>query len=250
MATINYDRPIDLTVNIQVPDATIEADWSVPPAPRGAIIIANGTGNSRLARRNREIARRLYDGGFAILLVDLLTAEEEEENTLTGALRLDVNLFTERLQAAIHWTLHESGEGYLPIGILASGTASAAAVITAAREPELVKVIVSRGGRPDLAGIDLHRVIVPTLLIVGNSDTVLYELNRWALRRLNGEKHLVVIPGDAQAFEEKKALDMMCRVAMQWFENHMPSPKSFQSSKTIFDITWTPGRNTPGATPA
>ena len=248
MATINFDRPIDLTVNIQAPDATIEGDWSVPPAPRGAIIIANGTGNCRFAKRNREIARRLYDGGFAVLLIDLLTTEEEEENTLTGGLRLDVNLYTARLQAALRWTMHESGEGYLPIGILASGTASAAAVVVAAREPDLVKVIVSRGGRPDLAGIELHRVLVPTLLIVGNTDTVLYELNRWALRRLNGEKHLVVIPGDAQAFEEKKALDTMCRVAMGWFENHMPSPKTFQSSKTIFDLTWTPGKGSQGVT--
>lgn len=236
MTTISYDRPIDLTVNIPVTDTKIEGDWSIPPAPRGAIIIANGTGNSRLLKRNREIARRFYDAGFAVMLVDLLTPEEEEENILTGALRLDINLFIDRLAATAHWVKDECEEGYLPLGIFASGIASAAAVTLAAREPNVVKAVVSRGGRPDLAGIELHRVITPTLLVVGTSNTVMYELNRWALRRLNGEKHLLVVPGDAEAFEERKSLDTMCRVAIGWFDTHLPAPNPFQSGQWKLDV--------------
>lgn len=229
MSVINFDRPIDLTVSIRVSDTTIQGDWSVPPAPRGAIVIANGVGHSRLGKANREIARRLYDAGFAILLIDLLTDDEEVENTLTGAFRLDINLFTQRLHAAIRWLKDDSEEGYLPLGVLASGTASAAALVEDAHEPNLVKAIVSRGGRPDLAGVDLHRVLAPTLLIVGNADPSMYELNRWALRRINGEKHLVVIQGESQPFEEKTTLDAMSRVAISWFESHMSKPILFES---------------------
>lgn len=221
MTTIAHERPIDLAVSIQVPGTEIEGDWSVPLRPRGTIILAGGTGTSRLGRRNREVAHRLYDASFATLLLDLLTFEEEEENALTGAFQLEIGLLTERLLAAMHWVSDESEVGHLPLGILASGTASAAAVCAAARESELVKAIVSRGGRPDLAGIDLHRVLTPTLLIVGSADTRIYELNRWALRRLNGEKHLVVISGESQLFEEADALDTMCRLAIGWFESYM-----------------------------
>lgn len=228
MAIINFDRPIDLTVSIPVSGTTIEGDWSVPPAPRGAIVIANGVGHSRLGKGNREIARRLYDAGFAILLLDLLTDDEEVENALTGAFRLDITLFTERLHAAIRWLKDESDEGYLPLGLLASGTASAAALIEDSREPNLVKAIVSRGGRPDLAGVDLHRVLAPTLLIVGNADPSMYELNRWALRRLNGEKQLVVIQGESQPFEQKTTLDAMSRAAVAWFESHLSRPTLFE----------------------
>lgn len=239
MTTVAHERPIDLTVTVRVPGAEIEGDWSVPPTCRGTIIFANGTGTSRLCRRNRDLAHKLYDAGFATLLLDLLSQAEENENALTGALRLDVPLFTERLLAAIHWMKEDSGEGDLPLGILASGPASAAALSAAARENDLVKAIVSRGGRPDLAGIDLHRVLVPTLLIVGNADPGLYELNRWALRRLNGEKHLVVIPGESQAFEEKKALDHMCRVAIEWFNTHMQPGTPLRAGQSAFDVAWT-----------
>lgn len=240
MTTIAFDRPIDLAVTIPVPEAEIEGDWSVPPRPRGTIILATVTGNGRLNRRNREIAKRLYDASFATLLLDLLTPEEEEENTFTGALRLDVGLFTTRLRAAIHWVKDESETGELPLGILAAGTASAAALSAAAHEGDLVNAIVSRGGRPDLAGIDLHRVLTPTLLIIGSDDTVIYELNRWALRRINGEKHLAVVPGDSQLFEGRRALDTMCRIAVEWFEAHMPMVMPIRVIRPMFETTWTP----------
>jgi len=241
MTGINFDRPIDLTVNIPTADASIEGDWSVPPAPRGAIIIANGVGHSRLSKGNREIARRMYDAGFALLLLDILTDDEEVENALTGAFRLDINLFARRLHSAIDWVKEKSDEGHLPLGILASGTASAAALIVATRQPECVNAIVSRGGRPDLAGIALHRVLTPTLFIVGSNDPAMYELNRWALRRINGEKHLAVIQGESQPFEPKKTLDTTARVAIGWFASHMSRPALFEPNKGIFGIAWTPG---------
>lgn len=240
-----HDRPIDLTVSIRVPEAEIEGDWSVPPRPRGTIILANGSGNSRLGRRNREVAHRLYDTSFATLLLDLLTPEEETENTLTGAFQHDVGLLTERLLAAIRWLRDEPEVGHLPVGILASGTASAAALCAAARESEMVKAIVSRGGRPDLAGIGLHRVLTPTLLIVGNGDAGLYELNRWALRRLNGEKHLMVIPGDSQLFEEITALDAMCRVIIGWFDTHVQSAVRIRAGWSKTNMNWTPDATAP-----
>jgi dienelactone hydrolase len=240
MTTIAHDRPIDLTVSIRVPGAEIEGDWSVPPHPRGTIILANGTGNSRLGRRNRDVAHRLYDASFATFLLDLLTPEEEIENDLTGVFQLEIGLLTERLLAAMRWVRDGSEAGHLPLGILASGAASAAALKAAARESELVEAIVSRGGRPDLAGIDLHRVLAPTLLIVGSTDTRAYELNRWALFRLNGEKHLVVIPGASHLFEETGALDAICRVAIGWFETHMRSPKRTRARRSMTDSAWKP----------
>jgi putative phosphoribosyl transferase len=243
MTTIAHDRPIDLAVSISVPGAVIEADWSVPLHPRGTIIIANGTGNGRLGRRNRQLAHLLYDASFATLLLDLLTPEEETENDLTGVFQLDVGLFSERLLAAMHWVNDNPEVGHSPLGILASGVASAAALSAAAREGNLVKTIVSRGGRPDLAGIDLHRVIAPSLLIVGSTDTRLYELNRWALYRLNGEKRLAVIPGASHLFEEIGAFDAMCRVAMAWFNTHMSSAMPAGGGRSILGIPWTPDRN-------
>ena len=153
MTAVAYERPIDLGVRIQAPDATIEGDWSVPLHPKGAIILANGTGNSRLGRHNRKVARDMYDAGYATLLLDLLTFDEEKEDRLTGAFQLDVPLFVNRLLAASRWVKNtEIGE--LPLGYLVSGIASGAAIVASVREPGLVRAIVSRGGRPDLAGIE------------------------------------------------------------------------------------------------
>lgn len=234
MPAIAYERPIDLGVSIPTGDAAIDGDWSVPLHPRGAILLANGTGNSRLGRRNRVVAQNLYDAGFATLVLDLLTPDEEKEDLLTGAFQLDVPLFVERLLAATHW-VKNSDAGYLPMGYMVSGIASGAALVAAAREPALVRAIVSRGGRPDLAGIDLHRALTPTLLLTGSNDTRVYEMNRWALRRMNGEAKLSVITGASHLFEEPGALEEVCRLSILWFENHM---RPDFHSKSMFDISW------------
>ena len=219
MTAVMQVRPIDLGVTIAAPDARIEADWSIPLHPKGAIILANGTGNSRFHKRNREVARALYDAGFATLLVDLLTPDEELEDTLTGTFQIDIKLQTERLAAAAEWAKSEIGD--LPVGILASGVASGAAIVVGVREKGLISAIVSRGGRPDLAAIDLHRASTPTLLITGSRDSRIFELNRWALRRMNGQSRIAVVPGASHLFEEPGTLDEMCTLAIRWFDEHM-----------------------------
>lgn len=237
MTAVAYERPIDFGVRIQAPDATIEGDWSVPLHPKGAIILANGTGNSRLGRHNRKVARDMYDAGYATLLLDLLTFDEEKEDRLTGAFQLDVPLFVNRLLAASRWVKNtEIGE--LPLGYLVSGIASAAAIVASVREPGLVRAIVSRGGRPDLAGIDLHRALTPTLFVTGSLDTRIFEMNRWAMRRMNGEARLAVVSGASHLFEEPGALEEVTRLAVRWFESHM-RPRI--ESRSIFSTSWSPG---------
>jgi dienelactone hydrolase len=235
MTAIMHDRPIDLGVTIPTPDAEIEADWSIPLHAKGAVILANGTGNSRFHRRNREVARALYEGGYATLLVDLLTHEEELEDTLTGVFQVNVNLQTERLTAAAEWAKSEIGD--LPVGILASGVASGAAIVVAVRQRGLISAIVSRGGRPDLAAIDLHRLTTPTLLITGSRDSRIFELNRWALRRMKGEGRIAVIPGASHLFEEPGALDEMCSLAIRWFDEHM-QPVQFSLPYLRLSHSW------------
>jgi pimeloyl-ACP methyl ester carboxylesterase len=220
MTAVMLDSPIDLDVTIATPDTLIEGDWLVPPNPRAVIILANGTGTNRLMNRSREMSRRLYNGGFATLLLDVLSRDEELEDTLTGVFQADVKLQAERLIAAAKW-IKSSDEGNLRIGILASGVASAAAVIAAVREPALITAIVSRGGRPDLAAIDLHRLTTPTLLITGSRDARIFELNRWALRRIKGEGRIAVIPGASHLFEEPGALEEVCALAIRWFSTRM-----------------------------
>ena len=235
MTAVMQDRPIDLGVTISTTDAEIEADWSIPLHPKGAVILANGTGNSRFHRHNREVARALYDAGYATLLVDLLTRDEEIEDTLTGVFQTDVKLQIERLAAAADWAKSEIGN--LPVGILASGVASGAAIVVAVREKGLISAIVSRGGRPDLAAIDLHRLNTPTLLITGSRDSRIFELNRWALRRMKGEGKIAVIPGASHLFEEPGTLDEMCSLAIRWFDEHM-HPVSFSVPYPRFSHSW------------
>lgn len=234
MPSLMLERPIDLGVTIIAPDAEIEADWSVPLDPKGAIIIASSTGSARLSRRSRETARNVYDAGYATLLVDLLTLDEDREDALTGAIKLDVELLASRIIAATRWVI-ESEWGDLPRGFLTSGIASAAAVVAAVREPDLVDAIVSRGGRPDLAGIALHKLLTPTLLITGSLDAQVFELNRWALRRILGEGKIAVIPGASHLFEELGALEQMSKLAIRWFDSHLQQESaSFSWSRVSF----------------
>ena len=216
MTAVMLESPIDLDIAIATPEALIEGDWTVPPDPKGTIILTNGTGTNRRSDRNREVSRILNDAGFATLLLDILCEDEEREDSLTGTFQLDVKLQAERLLAAAEW-VKDSEVGSLPIGILASGVASAAAVVASVREPQLISTIVSRGGRPDLAAIDLHRLTTPTLLITGSQDAQIFELNRWALRRMKGEGRIAVVPGATHLFEESGALQEMCSLAIRWF---------------------------------
>lgn len=236
MTTLTYDRPIDLGVTIPAPDAIIEGDWSIPLHAKGVVILANGTGNSRLSRRNRQVARHLYDAGYGTLLLDLLTLDEDREDSLTGVFQSNIPLLAERLLAAAQW-VDESGAGDLPLGYLTSGVASAAAVIAAVREPELVDALVFRGGRPDLGGIALHKLNTPSLFIVGGADHSIFELNRWALRRIRGEGKIAVVPSASHLFEEPGTLEQMCRLAVRWFDGHLKrTPVRLAIPR--FETTW------------
>ena len=220
MTSLMFDRPIDLGVRIPAPEAMIEGDWSVPLHPKGAVILANGTGNSRLNRRNRQAALHLYDSGYATLLLDLLTPAEDREDILTGAFQRNIDLLASRLIAAAEWVERSEVQG-LPLGYMTSGVASAAAVVASVREPQLVDALVFRSGRPDLGGISLHKLLTPSLFIVGGADHSVFELNRWALRRIRGQGKIAIIPGASHLFEEPGALEQMCSLAVRWFDEHL-----------------------------
>jgi dienelactone hydrolase len=237
MTAISHDRPIDQSVVITSGATSIEGDWTVPLRPRGTVIITNSAGCSRFAKRNRDAARRLYDDGFATLLVDLLSHDEEVEDALTGALRLDVDMLAERVMLATEWVKDETEVAHLPVGHLASGIASAAVLVADTQCSGLIDAIVSRGGRPDLASIRLYRVAPPVLLIAGGAEVRNLELNRWALRRMNCEKRLATVPNATSRFEEPGTFAAMTELAASWFKRTMKLPTRATSS--IFSRSWT-----------
>ncbi len=223
MTTFSYARPIDRTVRIEVDGVSIEADWTMPIDAKGVVIFAQGSGSSRFSRRNRIVARKLYDQKLATLLLDLLNPEEEREDALTAALRFDVNFLAERLIGATRWVKNEEVAAGLAVGYFATGTGAGAALLAAASKSDLVDAIVSRSGRPDLAGIRLNKVKAPTLLIVGGADSEVLALNRWAYSRMDCERHLEIIRGATHLFEERGALETATTLAAEWFDQHLAS---------------------------
>jgi putative phosphoribosyl transferase len=236
MTSLTFDRPIDLGVVIPASDATIEGDWSVPLHPKGVVILANGTGNGRFNRRNREASQHLYDSGYATLLLDLLTPDEEREDILTGVFQTNIDLLASRLLAASRW-VERSDLHDLPLGFMTSGVASAGAVVAAVREPDTVDALVFRGGRPDLGGISLHKLNTPSLFIVGGADHSVFELNRWALRRIRGEGKIAIVAGASHLFEEPGTLEQMCNLAVRWFDNHL-TKRRLRFSISAFERSW------------
>lgn len=185
------------------------------------MVFAHGSGSSRYSPRNRAVAGALRAGGLATLLIDLLTAEEEAVDDETAHLRFDIDLLADRLVDATDW-LGEAEETHrLPVGYFGASTGGGAALVAAARRPNSVKAVVSRGGRPDLAGAALTRVRAPTLLIVGGADHVVLELNGEAFERLRCEKKLEVVSGATHLFEEPGALEEVARLAREWFLRHL-----------------------------
>lgn len=191
---------------------------TVPPEPRGAVVFAHGTGSGRLSPRNRAVAALLSDAGFATLLLDLLTEDEEEAERITRHFRFDVDMLAERLGVAIV-SLHE--ELGAPIGLFGASTGAAAALVAAAEEPKRVRAVVSRGGRPDLAGGALRLVRAPTLLIVGELDAAVIRLNEEARSQMTAPVEMVLVPGATHLFEEAGTLDKVAGLARGWFETHL-----------------------------
>jgi len=207
----------DITVPID--DLALEGSLVIPKPAAGLVMFAHGSGSSRFSPRNRHVAARLHERGLATLLFDLLTAEEERIDAIDATLRFDVEMLAERLVAATDGIV-ASGRAPLPIGYFGGSTGAAAALIAAARRPERIAAVVSRGGRPDLASASLAAVRAPTLLIVGGADTHVLRLNRDAAAMLTAPHQVVVVPGATHLFEELGALDEVARLAGAWFVDH------------------------------
>lgn len=213
------------TRDVKIPsgDLLLEGELSVPEGARGIVLFAHGSGSSRFSPRNQFVARVLRERRIATLLFDLLTRDEEAFDLKTAALRFDTGLLAKRLVDATRWLDRLDEVRELSIGYFGASTGGGAALVAAAQLGSEIKAVVSRGGRPDLAGEEaLRRVISPTLLIVGERDPVVLQLNEEAFRLLRCEKELVVIPGATHLFEEPGALEEVARLAAEWFERHMP----------------------------
>jgi dienelactone hydrolase len=208
-------------VEIPVGATTLNADLRVPPNAQGLVIFAHGSGSSRFSRRNRHVAEFLGDRGFATLLVDLLTAEEESVDERTAEFRFDIPRLGPRVSAAADWAATRPEIGTLPIGCFGASTGAAAALIAAAERPATIAAVVSRGGRPDLAGEALGRVEAPTLLIVGGYDEPVIELNREAMRQMHAHVELEIVPGATHLFEEPGTLDQVAGLAAGWFARYL-----------------------------
>jgi putative phosphoribosyl transferase len=213
--------PIGNDTAIPVNDAELTGSVSRSPDMRGVVIFAHGSGSSRHSPRNRMVARRLNQAGFATVLLDLLTAEEEEVDRLTAQQRFDIELLAGRLVSVIDWADSQPDLQGRPVGLFGASTGAAAALVAAARRPQRVRAVVSRGGRPDLAGADLAAVRAPTLLLVGGYDPAVLELNQQAADVLGGYGSLVVIPRATHLFSEPGALEQVAEWATQWFDRQL-----------------------------
>jgi dienelactone hydrolase len=199
----------------------IDGDLAIPEQALGLVVFAHGSGSSRFSRRNRMVAQALEEGGFATLLMDLLTREEEAIDLRTREYRFDIGLLGHRVVAAIDWTSGESGVSALPIACFGASTGAAAALVAAAERPNAVRAVISRGGRPDLAADALPRVQAPTLLIVGGLDDVVIELNQQAMRLIQAPVSLEIVPGATHLFEEPGTLEQVSRLAVAWCRRHL-----------------------------
>jgi len=211
------------THSISIPTGTdsIKGDLTIPAATRGTILFAHGSGSSRLSPRNKYVAELLNRAGFTTLLMDLLTEDEELVDERTAHLRFDIELLAGRLVAATDWFTTRASEAEHHIGYFGASTGAAAALVAAALRPKVIEAIVSRGGRPDLAGSALGAVRAPTLLIVGEYDDVVIGLNRRAASEMRTLHKIEIVPGATHLFEERGALDEVAALARKWFEEHV-----------------------------
>jgi putative phosphoribosyl transferase len=207
-------------VTIPSGKVTINGNLTIPPNSRGIVIFAHGSGSSRFSPRNTKVAREINAACIATLLIDLLTEEEEAEDMYSGEFRFNIDLLAQRLVDATEWVKKNPDMKNLMVGYFGASTGAAAALIAAAKLPQHVKAVVSRGGRPDLAGNYLPNVKAPTLLIVGGDDLEVLELNREAMAQMKAEKKLTVVPGATHLFEESGKLEQVAKLAIQWFAEY------------------------------
>lgn len=212
-----WERPVKVSAG----PVALEGILAVPPQAKGVVLFAHGSGSGRFSPRNNFVARVLQNAGFATLLIDLLTELEAQDRRLV----FDIDFLTERLLAATDWLRQEPETRGLPIGYFGASTGAAAALQAAARKPEAVRAVVSRGGRPDLASQFLPNVKAPTLLIVGGADYPVIPLNREAHKLLRAEKELTIVPGATHLFEEPGALEKVAELAARWFDRYLAGKK-------------------------
>ena len=219
---MSTDKVVDRTVRIRTAGVSLDGDLAVPVAdPRGVVLFAHGSGSSRHSPRNRRVASILQERGWATLLMDLLTPQEEQVDLRTRELRFDITRLAERLTGAADWLGQQSDTAQLPLALFGASTGAAAALITAAERPERVRLVISRGGRPDLAGSALARVQAPTLLIVGERDPQVRQLNEEAAAAMPAPVSIEVVPAATHLFEEPGALEAVIDLAVGALERNL-----------------------------
>ena len=219
------------SVLVSTDSIKLHADLTIPKNAEGIVLFAHGSGSSRHSPRNKYVAQVLQKAGLATLLIDLLTEEEEKVDDYTAHLRFDIGLLAKRLAGTTNWVIKNPDTKNLSIGYFGASTGAAAALVASVDCPDVINAIVSRGGRPDLAGPILPRVKAPTLLIVGGNDGQVIEMNEEALSLLKIEKKIVIVPGATHLFEEPGTLEQVARLAADWFVTHLTKTKNQIKSK-------------------
>jgi dienelactone hydrolase len=222
----------ELDITIPAASVALDGTLAIPDRATGIVVFAHGSGSSRHSPRNRQVAGALRQTGLATLLFDLLTEDEAATDMRTGHLRFDISRLGQRLTGVVDWLSHSPDTENLGVGLFGASTGAAAALLAAAARPGAVQAVVSRGGRPDLAGDFLERVQSPTLLIVGENDPEVLRLNRDAATRIRAEQRLEIVPGATHLFEEPGALEQVTRLAAGWFQGHLSgTPAGSRSSE-------------------
>ncbi|HEY7158219.1 MAG TPA: alpha/beta family hydrolase [Gemmataceae bacterium] len=225
MDRITESEDAGACVRVEIGSVTLEGDLGLPESARGVVLFAHGSGSGRHSPRNRFVAQQLRETHLATLLLDLLTMEEEAIDQHTTHLRFNIELLADRLVGAIDWLAEDHRTAGLPVGCFGASTGGGAALVAAARRADRVRAIVSRGGRPDLAGSALPRVRAPTLLLVGGEDEPVIGLNEKALAQLSAPvKKLVIVPGASHLFEEPGKLEEVARLTADWFTRYFHPP--------------------------
>lgn len=221
-------NPVEQEITVPIQDASLKGNLVFPEGAQAIVIFAHGSGSSRFSSRNRYVARVLSDAGLATLLFDLLTEQEEAVDVYTTEYRFNIELLADRLVQVTDWIYRNPSTSNLKIGYFGASTGAAAALIAASRLSDVIYTVVSRGGRPDLAGSVLPFVAAPTLLIVGGNDYTVIDLNEEAIEKMSAgtEKELVIVPGATHLFEEPGALEEVARLARDWFINHLQARKA------------------------
>ena len=218
------ERPSETTktpVAVPIDGHSLPGDLGMPADPHGIVLFAHGSGSSRHSRRNQYVARLLEQRHLATLLIDLLTPQEEVVDDRTAEYRFDIPMLAGRLVTIVDWLRRRTDTASLPIGLFGASTGGGAALIAASERPREIAAVVSRGGRPDLAGTALAKVTSPTLLIVGGFDTPVIEMNRDAIKRMRGQVTLEIVPGATHLFEEPGTLERVAELAGAWFASHL-----------------------------